>query len=142
MEGGRRLGWDIASGRTSEIRDSLRKLVADFYRSFVDGSNHTATIYRNDTLVFQMPFDSLTAKYDEANYKNLDVGLYKRSNDSLVQVSKDPDDLMKRDDGIYFVPFPGYGVRGKYSKKEVLRLVDSVSHSASLPEKLVVEPVK
>jgi len=140
MKGGKKYGWEIVDYKANKIIDSFKKSDTGYYSSFADGS--VLHIYRNGILVQETSYENITAQYKLSNYVNLEKGLYKLINDSLAMVSKEPNDIVKREDGIYFVPTPGYGVRCKYNKKEILHLIDSVSKISSPPEKLLVKPVK
>lgn len=97
---------------------------------------------RNEKTFKTLDYGNLLTKYKDKDFENLDYNLYKLQGDSLIVYSKDGNDILKQKDGVYFIPRPGYGIIEKYSRKEIMDAVDSVSKLSLPPKVLKFNPVK
>ena len=73
---------------------------------------------------------------------NLAYRLYKLNSGTLQIVSNNVDDLMKQQDGLYFVPSPGFGVLRLYDKMEIFSLLDSISCLRPVPDVIKISPLR
>jgi hypothetical protein len=122
-----------------KIEDSLKKENKDY---FIQESGGYFLFYRNGHLIKSLNYGNVVLKNRKTNFDSLDYNLYKLDGDSLTVISKNGNDLFKQGNGIYFLPKPGYGVKRMYSKKEILRFLDSVSRTSSPPTRILMEAVQ
>ena len=89
-----------------------------------------------------LSYGNLVTKNSLFNFDSLDYKLYKLDGDSLRAVSENGNDLIKQQDGIYFIPSPGYPVGRKYSKAQIMNALDSASKLISPPKVLKFDTIK
>ena len=121
-----------------KIHDSLKETNKNY---FVQETGGYYTFYDNGSCIKTLNYGNFITKLQDLNFDSLDYNLYKVTGDSLVTASKNGNDLLAQKDGVYFIPKPGYKVKSMYSKKAILRLLDSVSRSSSPPTHLFIKPV-
>lgn len=140
-------GWfQLSDGKIVEslpnadkIQDSLEEANKEY---FIQEANGYYVFYNKGTLVKMLNYGNFITKHRELNFDSLDYNLYKVTGDSLTIASKNGNDLLLQNDGVYFVPKPGYKVATKYSKEAIFRLLDSVSKLSLPPNHLFIEPVQ
>ncbi len=89
-----------------------------------------------------LDYGNLVTKFRDTDFDNLDYNFYKLQGDSLVTISNNGDDILKQKNGIFFIPRPGYGIIEKYSIKEIIIAIDSVSRLSLPPRSLEIKEIR
>lgn len=116
---------------TNKIVDSLKATYSE--NVFIRETNGFITVYKNGVVLKSYNYGEFVMKKTNAYFDKLIAGLYKLDNEELRFITRNSDLLFSQDDGIYFVPLPGYGVVRKFRKSEVLNLFDSLVNLKVLP---------
>ena len=126
--------------RTMSIIDSLKSIPSnkDFY---IGESNGSFSFYIDNKRVKSINYGNLISKNMNLDFDSLDYGLYKLYNGILKIISNNGNDLLKQQDGIYFVPKPGFVIASKFDKKEIYNAIDSVAKISYPPISLTFKSV-
>ncbi|MFN8247684.1 MAG: hypothetical protein U0T68_01890 [Ferruginibacter sp.] len=122
----------------NEILDSLKSNNREY---FITERKGLILFYQKGTLEKTYNYGSFVTKHRDSRYfENLRYKLYKVVGDSLVAVSNNPDKLLTENEGVYFIPKPGYGVAFNYDKQKIFDSIDSISKLDYYPSKLSFPP--
>jgi len=85
-------------------------------------------------------------RFEKDSINNLKTGLleyklHKLNNDTLKVVSNNVDEVFDQQDGLYFVPQPGFGVANLYDKSRIFHLIDSISSVKQKPAIIKIVPI-
>lgn len=98
--------------------------------------NGYVELYQNGKLEKTLNYGNFIIK--EQNLDNLECGLYKVDNYHIIPLSKNGNDFKNQQDGLFFVPSPGYGYITKYPIKDVFNTIDSVSNLENPPDNIKI----
>lgn len=87
-------------------------------------------------------YGNVITKYKTKNFDSLDYKLYKLTGDSITVNSNDGNDLAKRENGIFFIPKPGYGVVNMFNKAQIFAALDSVVKLPDIPQILKFKAIQ
>lgn len=121
------------------IKDSLER-ASDTSVCVQQGYGYI-TLYVNGKSIKDLNYGNLRTKHFQLDFDSLDYNLYKIEGDSIVVASKNVDDFFEFQEGIFFIPKPGYGLEYKYDKRAILNYIDSVYDLESVPTKIKFNPV-
>jgi hypothetical protein len=133
-------GWFLRRNNNTEdvlpnmakIKDSIKQLYPKHY--FVQNSNGYLLVYENGKLKNKINYGNAVTRMKDADFDKLDYKLYKAYGDSIVAISNNPDDILKHENGLFFVPPPGFGVIKKADKSALYKIIDSLAGLTSPPE--------
>ncbi|WP_461791790.1 hypothetical protein [Pedobacter sp.] len=138
-------GWFyVENGKLSNKLPGISKILdrlesQRIKKDFVKETNGYITFYLKGNIVKAFNYGSFVTKHVEFDFDSLDYGLYKLNRDTLKIISRNGDDILKQKNGIFFIPPPGYGILFKYSKKQILNAVDSISNLQIQPKTIRIE---
>jgi hypothetical protein len=140
-------GWfDIKNG---EILDTL-PLITKFIDSiksispkniFIREKNGYVEALLNGKIFQRYNYGDFIAKDNPVNYDSLDLGLYRIQDNKLTRISKDPNYLLKQNDGLFLVPYPGYNLLTKFSKEEILNAIEKTFDSKVFSDKIIAKAI-
>lgn len=118
--------------------DSILKIVeANNKNLFVREDEGIFAIYKDGIFMDKIHYgDYFLANID---FDELKFGVYQVKNKTLAKVSNDGKSLITHGDGIYYVPFPGYGVNKFYSLKKISDVLDSLELVKTRPQKIFID---
>lgn len=108
-------------------------------------------VYRDNLLYFEREKNYFTVVNKEFSYNDkmdkitdtLDysnLGLFKLEGDSLNKISKNPKDILDYEDGIFYIPKPGSGVKHCFNLEEVVNEIeDNLQKKGSFPKKIFID---
>ena len=114
--------------------DSLESI---YSHNFIKEINGYIELYQNGKIEKILNYGNFILKDD--NLDNLEYGLYKGDNNHIMLVSESGNDLKNQQNGLFFVPSPGYGVIAKYAIKDIINTIDSVSDLESPPKSIRIK---
>lgn len=114
--------------------DSLKSVYSSY---FIKEINGYIELYQNGKIEKTLNYGTFILK--DKNLDSLDYGLYKIGNNDITLLSKDGNELKKQQDGLFFVPSPGYGVIAKCTIKDIINTIDSISKLESSPKNIRVK---
>src|SRR5436189_2979398 len=135
-------GWFyIKAGKIMPILPSIEKFEDSiktnvFKDVFIKDKNGYINLYVKGKIIKTYNYGNLILKDSITNFDSLEYKLYKITNNKLVTISSDVDDLFQQKEGTFFIPLPGHGVINKYNKGEILDYIDSVFTLGHLPKKI------
>jgi hypothetical protein len=147
FQGSKASGWFcVKNHKISTPLPSVGKIIDSLKQTnkgyFISERNGHFPFYVNGKEIKSVNYGNLMTKYKKLNFDSLEYKLYKLSSDSFIVVSNDGNQLVNQEDGIYFVPKPGYKVIARYDKQEIMRIVDSVSKLPHPPDELKIKPIE
>ena len=141
-------GWFcIKNGKILDTLPSIEKFI-DSVRFvspeniFIQEKNGFIEALVNGKIVHRYNYGSFITKNNQMNYDSLDLGLYRIQNNKLVKFSKEPNDLFKQHEGLFFVPYPGYNLLSKFRKEEILSSIERAFDTKKVLDKIVVKAVE
>jgi len=123
-----------------EILDSLKSTVPD--NVYIKETNGNISFLVDGKRVKSLSYGECVSKLLNLSINNLPYNLYKFQGGALTPIADNGDDLFVQKDGIFFIPSPGYGVIRKFSKLEVINIVDSMSKLEFPPSTIRIRPLK
>lgn len=114
------------------IMDSLKK---QYKNDFLKEVNGYISVYRNGLVIKELNYGNYATKFKNLDFDGLS---YKLSSDTLKIISDNGNNLIHQKEGVFFIPSPGYDIIRKYSKKRVLKIIDSVYRLSEKPDKIKI----
>ena len=72
------------------------------------------------------------------DYSNL--GLFKLEGDSLIKISDNPKNIINYDNGIFYIPKPGSGVKYCFNLEEIVKKIEeSLQETGNFPRKIFID---
>jgi hypothetical protein len=62
-------------------------------------------------------------------------------NNTLTNISKDPNSLLKQHEGLFLVPYPGYNLLSKFRKEEILSAIEKAFDTNVFLGKVIVKAI-
>jgi hypothetical protein len=122
----------------SNLMDSLSLNYGNGY--FVTQSNGLIDVMQKGQTIVSHDYGDLLYDSVISGSTNIFPGVYKVKDNQLVLLSPDADDLFTQNDGLYYVPPPGYGVIKSVKKELLYRSVDSVLKLTPIPRQVEIYP--
>ncbi len=117
----------------SAINDSLSEIDK---RYDIQDNSGSIGFYENQKLVKTIDYGTFVLKNKSLDVSRLSYGIYSLQKGCLNKISDNGNDLAKQINGVYYVPYPGYGAISLFSIGDILLKIDSVSKSKSYPQYL------
>ena len=114
--------------------DSLKSVYSSY---FIKEINGYIELYQNGEIEKTLNYGNFILK--DKNFDNLDYGLYKLDSGILKLILHDGNDIKNQQDGLFFVPSPGYGVIAKYAIKDIINTIDSISNLKNPPKNIRIK---
>jgi hypothetical protein len=127
--------------KINSILDSLRNINGNNLY-YIGEANGEVFFNLNGKRIKTVNYGNCVTKFKNLDFNNLDYKLYKLDRDSLKIISDIGNDLLKEQEGVFFVPSPGYMVKNKFDKQNIFAVVDSVSKLPSSPSTLNFKSVQ
>jgi hypothetical protein len=107
---------------------------------FISETNGYISVIEKGHEIREINYGNLITKSTRLNFDSLPYALYKLDNDTILIVSKNPEQIYNQANGVFFVPQPGFGVINRYKKERVYEIVDSISKLKDCPGEIHIEP--
>lgn len=140
-DGYKNFGWFfLENGKKSKLPyldnfiDSLKDIYSHY---FIKEINGYVELYKEGKIEKTLNYGNFIIK--EQNLDSLKYGLYQVDNNHVTLLSKNGNDLKNQQDGLFFVPSPGYGVIAKYHIKDMVNSIDSISNLKNPPKNIRIK---
>ena len=114
--------------------DSLKSVYSSY---FIKEINGYIELYQNGKIEKTLNYGNFFLK--DKNLDSLEYGLYKIGTNRITLLSENGNELNKQQDGLFFVPSPGYGVIAKYAIKDIIQTIDSISNLENPPKNIRIK---
>lgn len=122
-------------GEIPDINDVLTKVKSENQNNFIQENNGIFTLFNNGKIVKEINYGNFLPNYENYDFDSLGYGVYCLKESGLHKVSDDGNKLFEQNNGLYYIPSPGYGLVSMRSKERILSIIDSIS-------KLKVKPMR
>lgn len=140
-------GWfEIKNGKISDTLPLITNFI-DSIKSispkstFIREKNGYIEALLNGKIIQRYNYGDFISKGNSVHYDNLDLGLYSIKNNKLINISKDPNSLLKQNDGLFLVPYPGYNLLTKFSKEEILKAIEKAFDVKTFSDKIIAKAI-
>lgn len=115
------------------IYDSLTAQFSNEYFTNWNDNGHF-WLFKNGNIIKEYNYGNIILKDSSIVFDTLPYGLYKIAMNKLSKVSDDPENINKKEAGLYFVPEPGLGVIRKFKIQNIIDLLKSFPAISKCPE--------
>ena len=138
-------GWfDIKNGKILDTLPLITKFI-DSIKSispkniFIREKNGYVEALLNGKIFQRYNYGDFISKNNPVNYDSLDLGVYRIQKNKLTNISKDPNYLLKQNDGLFLVPYPGYNLVSKFNKEEILNAIEKTFDTKTFSNKIIAK---
>lgn len=140
-------GWFyIADGKMLDTLPLMAKFI-DSIKSispkniFIREENGYVEALVNGKVIQRYNYGDFISNNNPVNYDSLDLGLYSIQNNKLINISKDPNYLLKQSNGLFLVPDPGYNLHAKFSKEAILAEIERSFDTKKFSDRIIVKAI-
>lgn len=142
-EKGRGFGWFyIENGQIAEklpkIDSILLQIEKNSINRFVREDNGIISIFENGEVIDRLNYGNFLLDNSKFCFEDLKFGLYELINDRLIKISNDGRELLKQDNGLYYVPYPEYNMKKVYKFREILLAINS-KNGEKMPDGIFIK---
>lgn len=125
------LGWE----ESKKICDSIAKV----YSAECLELKHGFSILKNGNLLKEYNYGNILTGDTLTDFDKLEHKLYRLEGKKLITVSDDPNDFQSvKENGLYFVPPPGYGVKARYRIQNIMDSLKEISSVENAPSSISI----
>lgn len=121
--------------RIKMITDSLEKRNA---KEFVSEINGIFTIFKQGRKIRTLNYGNFLSGFENYDFENIEYGLYRINGKVFEKISTVGNALLSQNDGLYYLPIPGYGVVKMRDKLKFIEVIDSIIKKNRSPRRVEI----